>query len=966
MSVRTGVAPAACAALSMIVAGGPALAQAPPAAGASTTAGPDKDSGGEPALQEVVVTGSRVATNAANAPTPVTTVTSQQLQMAAPTSIVDGLNQLPQMMNSNTPQSTGVGTTGSVGQSFLNLRSLGANRTLTLLDGARIVPSSLLAETDVSLIPESLIQRVDIVTGGASAVYGSDAVAGVVNFILDKKFNGFSVKVQGGESSRQDDRNGKAEITAGADLFGGKGHFELAGEVYKNDGVSSYTSRDWFHSCALISNPAGTPTYIPACNVHSAEFTYGGMISAGPLKGTYFGPGGTPLQFHYGTDLTAGSMVGGTGEGGANGDVGAYFTPVPQVERKNLFGHLDYDFSEHVTGYVQILVAESQAQFNGGTWPWQGTTSGYQIQADNAYLPASIHNTMIADGITSFVLNRQDADFGGLLTTSTNRTQEYKAGVNGNWGGWKLDAYVEHGENRFRETTNNNPIVDNEYNAADAVLNPATGQVVCRSALTQPNNGCVPIDLFGQGSPSQQALAYVTGTGWNRIVNKEDIAEASLSDQPFNSWAGPVSVAFGAGYRRESADQTVDPISASVKTNTGGYLGFPAALAGVFGGFDRGNPQPVSGSYDLSEIFAETLVPLAHDLPGAKSLDFNAAVRGTHYTTSGSVTSWKTGLTWQSIDDVRVRVARSRDIRAPNVNELYLGKSQGQGSLIDDFQPTNSPNRIPVVYTITSGNTTLKPEIADTTTVGVVLTPTWLPRFTLSVDRYDIRIKDAITTLSGQNTIDQCYAGATSLCGLLTRDAEGVLTAVTTPYLNIGAEDSSGVDIEGDYDLQLGDLFSSGKGDLVFRALANHVDHLTQEIPGAPNILLAGQTGAAGGVPHWEGTFSVLYNIRPVSLYVQERMIGGGTLNNTYGPTKLAPQYNTVGSVAYTDVTLNYDFASPLGSWTAFFTINNAFDRDPPAAYSPYFVFGTSNGGTNPSLFDIVGRALTLGIKLTF
>ena len=286
ISLRAGVAPGACAALSIVLAA-PAFAQTAATADAGpTAAAPEKDNASE-ALTEVVVTGSRVVTNGANAPTPVTVVTSQQLQLAAPSSIVDGLNQLPQMMNSNTPQSTGVGTTGSVGQSFLNLRSLGANRTLTLLDGARIVPSSLLAETDASLIPESLIERVDIVTGGASAVYGSDAVAGVVNFVLNKKFTGFNVQVQGGESGYQDDRNGKLEVTAGADLFGGRGHFVLAGEVYKNDGVQTFASRSWFDSCALISNPAGTPTYIPACNVHSAEFTYGGMISTGPLKGTY-------------------------------------------------------------------------------------------------------------------------------------------------------------------------------------------------------------------------------------------------------------------------------------------------------------------------------------------------------------------------------------------------------------------------------------------------------------------------------------------------------------------------------------------------------------------------------------------------------------------------------------------------------------------------------------------------------
>ncbi|MEJ1961700.1 MAG: TonB-dependent receptor plug domain-containing protein [Gammaproteobacteria bacterium] len=236
----------------------PAFAQQ--ATPSNATAPPPQSGDEDLSLQQVVVTGSRVATNGARAPTPVTVVSSEELQQSAPTSIVDALNKLPQMLNSNTPASNNGSTTGTVGQTFLNLRSLGANRTLILLDGARLVPSSLLATTDVSLIPESLVQRVDVVTGGASAVYGSDAVAGVVNFVLNTKFTGVSARVQAGESGYEDARNGKVALTVGTSLFGGKGHLVLSGDAYKNNGVEQFGSRDWFDSCALIGNPAGTPT----------------------------------------------------------------------------------------------------------------------------------------------------------------------------------------------------------------------------------------------------------------------------------------------------------------------------------------------------------------------------------------------------------------------------------------------------------------------------------------------------------------------------------------------------------------------------------------------------------------------------------------------------------------------------------------------------------------------------------
>lgn len=916
-------------------------------------------------VQQVVVTGSRVVTNGASAPTPLTAVSSDQLQASAPSSVVDALSRIPQIANSNLPQTTGVGTTGNVAQSFLSLRGLGANRTLILMDGARIVPSSLQATTDVSLIPEALIQRVDIVTGGASAVYGSDAVAGVVNFVLDTHFTGIKGQIQGGESRYQDDRNGKIELTGGWDLFGGRGHVVISGDAYKSDGVPNYTDRDWFDSCALIGNPAKVPTYLPACNAHSTQFTYGGMIATGPLKGTQFGPGGVPMPFNYGSQVTTSTMVGGSGAGGANPDVGAYFQAVPSVERQHLFAHGSFDVTDHIQAYAQVLMARADAEYVS-TYPWQGQGSGYTIQIDNAYLPASIRNAMVADHITSFLLNRYDEDFGPLLVRTVNKTNEFKAGIHAKFGDWKIEAYAQHGENRFKETTDNNPIVANEYNAADAVLNPANGQIVCRSSLTQPNNGCVPIDLFGNGSASPQAVSYVSATSWSQIHDIEDVTEASASGAPFSLWAGPVTIAFGSGYRRETSTQTSDPISSGVKTFTGGYLGFPAALQGVFGGFDRGNQQPVSGWFNLWEVFGETLVPLAEDLPFAKSLDFNGAVRYTNYSTSGGVTSWKAGLTYQPISDVRLRAARSRDIRAPNVNELYLGKNQGQGNLIDDFQPVGSPNRNPIVYTVTSGNSALKPEIADTTTFGIVLTPSWLPHFTTSIDRYVINIRDAIATLSSQVTVDQCYAGATALCPLLTRDANGVLTSVSTPYLNLGGEDASGIDFEIDYSLPFSDLSPSARGELDVRALANHVDHLTQIVPGAPNVLLAGQTGGGGGVPHWTGALSVQYTNRPFSVYAQERFVGPGKLSNQYTTTQLDPQYNHVAGVAYTDLTFNYDFSVKHSDWNVFFTVNNLFDRSPPSAPQPYFVFGTSGGGTNASLFDIIGRTYTLGFRFNF
>jgi iron complex outermembrane receptor protein len=916
------------------------------------------DSGGE--IQEVRVTGSRlVVLDGFQAPTPLTVMSADQLATAAPTSLSDSLNQLPIFRNSNTPASTGVGTTGNVGQSFLNLRSLGAQRTLILLDGRRIVPSTANGTTDISILPDALLSRVDVVTGGASAAYGSDAVAGVVNFVLDTKLEGLKLTAQGGIADAGDYENGRVALSGGTQLFGGRGHLVGSASFYRNGGIVAWRDRDWYDSCSRITNPALTPNTVIACGVHSAGFTRGGLITGGPLRGTEFGIGGVPQPFQYGSLASTLSMVGGSGE-----DHGANFPAVPKVERTTGFAHARYDLTDNFTVFLEGLYGESKAHY-GSTAPWEGQTTAYTIYNDNAFLHPSVVQRMADAGVTSFPMWRYNYDFGLLIADSRNRTKRVTTGFQGKIGEWSINGYYEHGENTYHQTTQNNPIVNRLYNAVDAVVGP-NGQIVCRSTLTQPDNGCVPLNIFGYGSPSTAALAWVTGTTWQDQLVKQEVVDVSIAGKPFELWAGPVSVAFGGGYRRESSNQVVDDISQQIRTFTGGYQGFPTSLEGQLGGWERTNPQPLSGKYDVSEVFAETLVPLLRDAPGATSLDLNAAARFTDYSTSGSVTTWKLGLTYSPVDSVRFRGTVSRDIRAANLTELFTGATQGQGNLTDPFQPLGSPNRTPVVMVRSFGNSTLKPEEADTRTLGVVFQPEFLPGFEASLDFFDIEIKDAVGTLGGQVTIDQCYQGATSLCSLLHRDSDGVLVSVDTPYLNISSRTTRGFDVELVYRRP-----QVWGGTLDVRGLATYVDKLTTQNPGAPLIDGAGQTGIAGGVPKWVANASVGYQHAPsgFSVFLQERYIGSGALDKTLSAAMLDPADNRVSAVFYTDLTLTKrigDIGTGSSGAEFFATVNNLFDRNPPVAPSPWFVFGVSNGHTNTSLFDVVGRQYSAGVRVRF
>jgi iron complex outermembrane receptor protein len=924
---------------------------------------PDIDADTEP-IGEIRVTGTRlVVPPGFQSPAPMTVVDEAELEARVPTSLSDSLNQLPVFRDSHTPASNGISTVGSVGQSFLNLRGLGPARTLVLLDGRRIVPSTSAGMVDVSILPEPPTKRVDIVTGGVSAVYGSDAVAGVVNFVLDDRFEGIKLTAQTGQAAAGDARVRKFELGGGIPLFNGRGHLVGSTGYFSDSGIATWRDRDWFNSCARIANPDLVPSSIMACNVHSAAFTPGGLIPGGPLKGIEFGPGGVPRQFNYGTQATTLTMIGGDGQ-----DHGENLSAVPEVKRQTAFAHLTYDLTPDFSFFVEGLYGEARVHFVPLS-PWEGQSTGFTIFDDNAFLPEAIRQRMAEENITSFPLWRFSYDFGPVISESRNRTTSGAVGFEATVGGWTVDAYLQQGRNNYLQTTQNNPKINLLYNAADAIVGP-DGRIVCRSTLVNPDNGCVPLNLFGPGAPSAAAKEWLLGTTFGDQTSRQDVFNFSVSGKPWRLPAGPVSVAFGGGYRRESSHMVVDPISTTIRRSTGDYKGFPAAIEGLIGGWERTNVQPVSGEYDLTELFAETLVPWLDGVRGAQSLELSLAARLTDYSTSGDVTTWKVGLTWEPTHSIRFRGTASRDIRAANISELFSGPSLGQGNLIDPFHPPGSPERMPVVYTRPQGNPNLTPEKADTRTVGVIVQPTFLPGLSVSLDFYDIEIKDAIGTLSGQVIVDQCFEGATSLCPLLTRDpTTGILTAVDAPYLNLSLRKTRGYDLEMVYQKE----FSSGS--LTLRGLASYVDTLTTLNPGAPEIESAGQTGrpGTGGIPNLVANASAQFRSQGgYGAYLQVRYIDEGLNDATLAPEILDPASNRVASVTYTDVTLTRrigklvaDSSAPWGA-ELFVTVNNVFDREPPSAPSPWLVFGAPNGGTNGAVFDLIGRRYNAGIRMQF
>lgn len=884
-------------------------------------------------LEEIIVTGTRVARTGFTTPTPTTVVDVEELARAGTGNIAAALNQLPAFRATFTPASRVLGT-ANIGGSFMDLRGLGTNRTLVLVNGRRHVAASASGQVDINMIPQALVKRVDVVTGGASAAWGSDAVSGVVNIVLDDTFEGAKASIQTGVSDEGDNQETIGTAAFGAAFAGGRGHVTLSGEAFTGKGITNQTDRDWARGdYQTIANPLytatnGQPRYLIAANVHQTNRTEGGLI-LGPslLAGQQFMPGGTLAPFVRSAISGSAYQVGGDGI-----NQGKYNSLVAPYDRQNIMGTLRYDLTDNIRFRVETTYAASQS-INEVTQSFN-VSSPYTISVDNAFLSNSLRSTMVNNKISSFTMGRINTDFGFMTSDVESNSFRQVAGVDGDFGdGWNWSAYYQHGRTRAKNVLHGNVNTSKLAKSTDSVL--VNGTAVCRvnadASATNDDLACVPVNLFGYGSPSQAAIGYFTGDQLYDVRVFQDVAAADLKGEPFSTWAGPVSTAVGFEYRKERVKVLTDPVS-----EASGYL--------------IGNPKALKGDYSVKEGFAEMVVPLLKDTAIADELDFNAAVRLTDYSTSGSVTTWKVGTTYHVTDEVLLRGTRSRDIRAPNVTELFTAQITSFSTVIDPKD--NSSAFIPVY---TGGNPNLQPEKADTLTAGIVLEPDFVPGLRLSLDYYDISIDGAIQTLSAQAIVTRCFNGNNALCSLVQRNSGGTITSVSPLYVNLSSVKTDGLDVEAAYTMPL------GGGHLTSRLLVNYVSRLSTD-DGVTAVDRAGEVGPNNnGVPHWRGTASLTYSQGGGSATVRGRYIGGGKYDNTYTAADIND--NHTGAVVMLDLAADYKLPE-MGDmgFQVFANVNNVLDRNPPVLPSTF----QNAFGTNPIIYDLVGRYFLAGLRVTY
>ena len=832
----------------------------------------------EQKLEAVVVTGSRIAQSEFNAPTPVVSVSAEAIELSGSTNLTDYLTSQPALVGSSTSgsMSGSEGFIGSSGLNLLDLRNLGRERTLVLVDGRRHVaqlPDT--AAVDINTIPQDLIERIDVVTGGVSAIYGADAVSGAVNFVMKRDFEGLVGRFQyGAGAENRKPQDWLASLVWGDNLADGRANITFALE-HRSDGRLHSTDRRQFtreHYTLMATSPFDpsddprVPDDIPIADLRYFDSSRGGAID---LDGDVFPElnfDGSPFERPLIIDPFYSAGGSGTHLADYIGDL---------ISRNNsTIANVFFNWS--LSDSTQFFVEGKYVYGKGRSLSQPTFDFRIAISEDNPFIPATVR-AQIDPALGEIYMNRDNFDLGVRADEVSRDTYRTVVGVKGE----VLQNYRYEVSYVFGQTLVNNVAINNRYNdrfaaAVDVVTNPATGQPVCRSNLVSssagspisftpgPQSGCQPLNLFGEGSPSPQAIDWVMLDSATRSRITQNVVTAFVGGPVpgFTLPGGPIDFIVGAEWRSESS--TSDPPDED-------------ELGITFGNVLR----PSHGEFDVGEVFAEVLIPIVKDVPGLELLQINSAIRQSDYTTVGSTTTWNLGATWKLVESVGLRGMYAESIRAPNIAELFSPEGQ-DFAFIDDpcdalnlnngsaFRAANCAELLtplgidPTIYAdpnsasiagLVTGNATLLEETAQSYTFGIVLTPSFLDALAISIDYYDIKLAGAISTATAQELANNCVDQPSLqnvFCAALTRDVTtgGIDSFLLRPE-NVTQFRTRGIDAALRYSIALTD-----DGRIGITLVGNNLDRLTFiPTPGAEEV---DQRGAEGA-PERQGTVDLTW-----------------------------------------------------------------------------------------------------------
>jgi outer membrane cobalamin receptor len=996
---------------------GPATAQT---AAADSTA---------PQLEEIVVTGSRLQSAGFNAPTPVTMVTAETIEERAPANMADVLLEQPAVrISAGDSLRAGIGgnNPNPLPQLLIvapDLRSLGANRTLVLLNGHRTVPSTWDSQVDVNIVPVGLVDRIDVVTGGASAAYGSDAVSGVTNVILRKNMQGIRAGAQAGLTEYTGAKQYTLNLSGGTSLMDSRLHLMGGVDANRTEAINNVYGTKYgrdeigtFGPTAAYRIANNAQANIITTNVEPASTAPGGLYVASNGQAYTFDASGNPVAFQRGT-LSQNNqlMIGSTSNYGRNLNNLAPLR-IPQ-SRYDFMGRASYDVTDRMNVYFEFnnsrnIAYPYKAGENYQSAAIAGTLPGITVSPTNPFVTAATR-ALLPSQTANFIIGRNNteltyAGISGLVARQDAETRRFAVGMEGKFGEtWAYDVYFQQGRAwTLLQRDDFSPwALQKAVNGcgAQAVGSPGfttQGQINTLNLYESlTGKTCAPFNPFGVNTNSAAAVEYFKNLSYTDQHMFQDAASVSVTGRPFQLPAGDVAVAAGLDWHQERIDAPVDPAS---RAGSGLGAAVPALLSNTV--------AEVFGRYHVQEGFLELGIPLLKDKFLARSLDFNSAGRITRYELTGTVRTWKLGVTWEPIDSLRLRLTKSHDIRQGNMVELYrvggpnntnfdttrlkVGTVGANGTVYNPFGNTNPVGSVangPGLGTAVGGglsvggvgNPKLRPEIANTVTGGVVFTK---GGFSASADYYYINMTDVIAGLGAQTAIDYCIAGDAKYCNYITfitnSGVASGIQIVGAPNENLNRLAVKGFDFELAYGRQI------GPGRFTARTLVNLQPHNEQVV--FSTGLTTDRANTLGSQPRLAYNLAFGYDVGRWNTNLQVRGFGQRRGNNIVyradgsidASTVLGPEdgadYDArvasaaasgaaaAGTVAASTNTINKNrwpaqyFINGGVSFnvnshiTTFLNVDNLLNKRPPEL------------ATSAALYDFIGRRYRFGVRANF
>jgi iron complex outermembrane receptor protein len=925
--------------------------------------------------EAIVVTGSRIARPDLDSVVPVAVLDNASIARNAAVNIQDVLQEMPQV-GVGTSRTNSNFSTGGNGVATINLRNLGSSRTLVLVNGRRFVAGlGGTSAVDINNIPTELVERVDVTTGGASSIYGSDAISGVVNFIMKDSYEGINVRGQYNITEKGDNPRYYTSITAGTKFADGRGSIMGNFSYDKDTGLRSNKRAMSKQDCYFdICGPDAYSSFAP-----QGRFEL--LNGSGAAVNGY--NGGSLFSFDENNNVIAGNGA------GFNRNNERYIS-VP-VERYLATAIANYEVADGIKVFGELTYAKTKSNSSLEASALQ-TDDIYEsnlagIPITNAFIPQSVMDQINAyntanptNAITSLGFRRRQNEVYSRSNNASRDTWRAAVGVKGDINEkWQFEASYVYGT--MKDRTSSQDIDSIRYlNALDSVRL-GDGTVVCRSEAARAE-GCAPINIFGYNTAGADASAYVQSAEPKSALTKmtQHVASAVVSGSPFALPAGDVGVAIGAEYRSERSSEDYDTL-----TNIGG---------------NSGNMIPDTfGKFDVWEVFGEVNVPLLRDKPFFENLAVGGAVRYSDYsqTNVGGVFSWSVNGDWSPVRGLTFRSTYSIANRAPNISEFASAPSETYATVTDPCNGVTASTSnataaacrsIPAIanaiqnngsfaYTLADlqgingfigGNPELKEEKAKTLTVGAVIQPAALRNFSLTVDYFNIKVDDAIGTIDRDDSISQCLlSGNTAFCDNVTRNANtGFVTRVDAQLINVATLKTSGIDVGVRYGTPL-NLWGDDRIELT----GNYtylINYKRQDDPSAPVKDYAGTVGlsehrASARATYLKGPLSFSWQVNYLSKAIGDLDFVGDT--GVYGDSLTLDEMNRVGDRWYHDVQARVDIGDNK-EFGLYAGVDNLFNSKAPYLPGTPFSVGITGTETAADVYDTFGRRFYVGASVKF